>query len=29
MLKSLLKMNEGPGGLNQSFEIISIRRLGV
>ena len=29
MLESLLKMNEGPGGLNQSFEIISIRRFGV
>jgi len=29
MLKSLLKMNEGPGGLNQSFEKFGIRRLGV
>jgi hypothetical protein len=29
MLESLLKMNEGPSGLNQSFEIISIRRLGL
>ena len=29
MLKSLLKMNEGAGGLNQSFEKIGIRRLGV
>jgi len=29
ILEVLLKMNEGPGGLNQSFEKIGIRRLGV
>ena len=29
MLKSLLKMNEGAGGLNQSFEKIGIRRFGL
>ena len=29
MLESLLQMNEGPGGLDQSFKIISIRRLGL
>ena len=29
MLESLLQMNERAGGLNQSFEIISIRRLGL
>ena len=29
MFEVLLKMNEGAGGLNQSFEIIGIRRFRV